>query len=288
MSPEHRALRARIERVRFMTRAIFACRLERSAPPSAAMPVRACLPVSPPAAPSLPPRAKRLAAKRALRERARLDAPPQPHEPPPSSSSVSPPFAHHAAVLPHLRLPDLLEELAPLLRRETVVAASGVAVEERRETCWLSDSGNSFTYSGKVMRGGRLTPQVAAVRDALATLLPGTTTVYDSVLVNHYPSGESAMRFHSDPQGEEWAEETAVVSVGATRRFAFRSRARPSDTSSRTVFEVQNGDVVRMWGDCQARLQHALLPAEPGAATDTARLSLVFKLCRAEGAERVE
>lgn len=220
------------------------------------MTVRACLPVSPPAAPSLPPRAKRLAAKRALRERARLDAPPQPHEPP--SSSTAPPFAHHAAVLPHLRLPDLLEELAPLLRRETVVAASGAAVEERRETCWLSDSGNSFTYSGKVMRGGRLTPQVAAVRDALAALLPGTSTVYDSVLVNHYPSGESAMRFHSDPQGEEWAEETAVVSVGATRRFAFRSRARPSDSSSRTVFEVQNGDVVRMW--CvHARASGALL-----------------------------
>ena len=243
------------------------------------MPVRACLPVAAP--PPLPPRARRLAAKRSLRERARLSSPqlqPPPSSPPADADAASaPPFEHHAGVLPHLRLPDLLEELSPLLRRETVVAASGLSVEERRETCWLSDSGSDFCYSGKVMTGGRLTPRVAAARDALAALLPSGTH-FDSVLVNHYPSGESAMRFHSDPQGEEWAEETAVVSVGAARRFAFRSRARPSDSSSRTVFTVQNGDVVRMWGVCQSLFQHALLP-EPGEA-DSARISLVFKLSR--------
>jgi hypothetical protein len=43
---------------------------------------------------------------------------------------------------------------------------------------------------------GRLTPRVAAARDALAAL---TGVRYDSVLVNYYADGKCGMRYHADP-----------------------------------------------------------------------------------------
>jgi hypothetical protein len=99
------------------------------------------------------------------------------------------------------------------------------------------------------------------------------------------------MRFHADPQGAAWAPETAVVSVGAPRRFVFRATRDPS---VRYAYHVRSGDVVQMHADCQRAFQHALLPekgAAPAPATDAGadspesteealpapRISLVFK-----------
>jgi len=223
--------------------------------------------LSPPAPPPLPPRARRLAQKRRLREESRR------------SSAVPPPlWSHHTSLLPHLSVEALHSELREVLRQDTIVSASsGQPVPERRETAWFSDTGRAFRYSGKLMTGGRLPPTLAAVRDALA-LRFGVS--FDSLLVNHYPHCESRMGWHSDPQGAEWAPPTAVVSVGSPRRFSFRSATAPADATQRAEFIVRSGDVVWMGGDCQARLQHAVLPGEEEEAGP--RISLVFKLSLAD------
>lgn len=222
------------------------------------------------AAPPLAPRARKLAAKRALRQ---ARPPVQPPSPVAAATPAQqePPFEHFPGALVHLQLTvvDLAAETRP--QREAVVTAEGT-LPEQRLTAWQSELGRSFEYSGKVMRAQAqpFTPLVAAARDALSRF----GVRYDSVLVNLYPSGESAMRFHSDPQGDSWATDTAVVSVGATRRFAFRSASAPADPSLRSEFGVVSGDVVVMRGDCQARFQHSILP-DPAAAGP--RISLVFK-----------
>ena len=81
------------------------------------------------------------------------------------------------------------------------------------------------------------------------------------------------MRYHADPdQGTLWDYDTTVVSVGATRRFAFR------DNQLGTVhsFWVMDGDVTHMFGNCQATFQHTVKKAE--SKTEAAsRASLVFK-----------
>ena len=81
------------------------------------------------------------------------------------------------------------------------------------------------------------------------------------------------MRFHSDPQGKEWAADTAVVSVGAPRRFVFRAAGDPA---TRCGVVVRSGDVVHMGPGCQERFQHAVLP-EASAEAAAPRISLVFK-----------
>jgi len=217
-----------------------------------------------------PPRARKLALKRVARleQRARTPSPP-----PFDADAAALPFAVYPNLCPGLSVEALTGEAD--FRRDDVVTASGALLPESRLTGWQSDVGASFHYSGKTMEpSGPLTPRVAAVRDALHQRFG---VRYDSVLLNLYPCGASAMRFHSDPgQGVEWQEDTAVVSVGSERRFVFREIA---DHSRRWAYTLRGGDCVRMFADCQKRLQHAVL-SEAGDVAP--RVSLVFKLSRTQ------
>jgi alkylated DNA repair dioxygenase AlkB len=180
-------------------------------------------------------------------------------------------------------------------------------VQERRETAWQGDEGvGPFAYSGKAMVRHPWSPMVRKIRDTLAqeTYYSNNSNeeqgfpdsfYYDGCLLNHYPDGGSAMRYHSDPdQGLLWDCNTAVASVGASRRFAFRAVEHPQPTTSRAptrqsqkipskstteqphTFLVMHGDVVEMIGDCQERFQHTVKPAD-NRREQAARASLVFK-----------
>lgn len=157
-------------------------------------------------------------------------------------------------------------------------------VPERRQTAWQGDdSVAAFSYSGKSMERQQWSPIVEIVRECLHE---HTTHYYDGCLLNLYPDGESGMRYHSDPdQGSLWDYETAVVSIGATRKFAFRSNPTSSpgrgdggnnNRSKPHVFVLFSGDVTEMFRDCQERYQHTVKTAD--AREETApRVSLVFK-----------
>ena len=188
-------------------------------------------------------------------------------------------------------------------------------VQERRETAWEGDEGIApFAYSGKSMPRHSWSPCVKRIRDQLAlehhqgsgedALHRAMMNVpprmkrgiyYDGCLLNHYPDGGSAMRYHSDPdQGSLWSCETAVVSIGASRRVAFRETtfAAPSVEPSTTktpknqqqqqhqqqphTFVVMHGDAMVMVYDCQERYQHAVKTAD-NKLEQAARASLVFK-----------
>lgn len=148
-------------------------------------------------------------------------------------------------------------------------------VPERRQTAWQGDANvAAFSYSGKSMRRQPWSPLVENVRDCLHHQ---TAHYYDGCLLNLYPDGESGMRYHIDPdQGTLWGYETAVVSIGATRKFAFRSTSNNENGSKPHVFVLFNGDVTEMFRDCQERYQHTVKTAEARAET-ASRVSLVFK-----------
>ena len=57
------------------------------------------------------------------------------------------------------------------------------------------------------------------VRDALVDI---TGVRFDSVLINLYRDGRCGMRYHADPLYGCWTPNTAVVSIGQTRKFVFR------------------------------------------------------------------
>ena len=166
-------------------------------------------------------------------------------------------------------------------RTDTVrTTSTSKTVRERRLTAWEGESVDTipgFAYSGKVMETRPFSPLVLSVRDEL---LRKTAVEYDCCLLNLYPDGESGMRYHIDPdQGALWGHETAVVSVGATRRFAFRTIPGLEDarrTSAVHNFVVLSGDVTEMFAGCQQRFQHTVKTAE-NKEERAARSSLVYK-----------
>ena len=174
------------------------------------------------------------------------------------------------------------------LRREVpfeqsvLMTADGKSVKERRHTAWLADEGiGALAYSGKLMAPASLagSPSVAALRDALERQ---SGERFDCVLCNYYPNGEAACKWHTDPEhGTKWARPTSVVSVGETRRFAFRPMkgvggGGGGGASDRHVFDLFSGDVVAMRDNCNDDFEHAVLPAQ-GDQNRAPRISLVFK-----------
>ena len=171
--------------------------------------------------------------------------------------------------------------------REEIKTSTDKVVTERRETAWQGeDNIPGFSYSGKVMDTRSFSPVVRQVRDVLHQEMG---SYYDCCLLNLYPDGDSGMRYHSDPeQGELWGFDTSVVSVGATRRFAFRGissnvvgeggNGGKRKSSQPHNFVVMDGDVTHMFGDCQFQFQHSVKTAEEKGER-ASRSSLVLKQC---------
>jgi alkylated DNA repair dioxygenase AlkB len=115
---------------------------------------------------------------------------------------------------------ELLAKEVPF-KVEQLVTRDGARVDERRETCWMADEGvGGLAYSGKVMRPTPFTPSV----DALRRLVERKTGQrFDCALLNLYPERSVACKYHKDPDlGRLWARDSVIVSLGETRRFAFR------------------------------------------------------------------
>jgi alkylated DNA repair dioxygenase AlkB len=172
--------------------------------------------------------------------------------------------------VPDLTVPNLLEQVD--FKMDIIKTSSNKIVPERRETAWEGDETVApFEYSGKCMPRRPWSPVVRAVRDRLKEQ---TGVYYDGCLLNHYPDGDSGMRYHVDPdQGTLWDTSTAVVSVGATRKFALRDTLVGSKPH---VFTLLQGDCTEMFGDCQNMFQHTVKTAET-PNEHAARASLVFK-----------
>lgn len=120
---------------------------------------------------------------------------------------------------------------------------------------------------------------------------------FDCALCNHYPDGDSACKFHTDPEhGSHWHRVTCVVSCGQSRRFAFRPIPQASiwnewdiyqhevnseDELSCTpaVLNLFPGDVVLMTRNCNDLFHHAVYSSQSPSTNhlDSSRVSLVFK-----------
>ena len=137
--------------------------------------------------------------------------------------------------IPDLTVANLVDQV-PFQVDAIRTTSTKQIVAERRESAWLGDEGvASFAYSGKSMPRYSWSPLVKTVRDALANS-KDHPYYYDGCLLNHYPDGGSAMRYHIDPdQGTLWDYATDVVSVGASRRVAFRSIPASNATNGKVI-----------------------------------------------------
>ena len=172
---------------------------------------------------------------------------------------------------------------------EQLVTRDGARVDERRETCWMADEGvGGLAYSGKVMRPTPFTPSVDALRQLVERK---TGQRFDCALLNLYPERSVACKYHKDPDlGRLWARDSVIVSLGETRRFAFRKESSGvrEKRAPEHWFRVRGGDAVWMFGDCNDTWEHCVMPGESDVrgdanASDAPRASVVFKRSLATG-----
>jgi len=135
-------------------------------------------------------------------------------------------------------------------------------------------------------------------------------TFFDCALCNHYPDGDSACKFHTDPEhGTHWHRTTAVVSCGTSRMFAFRPipevsiwsewddvvgrksivvEKQQQHENTPAVFQLFPGDTVFMTGVCNDLFHHAVYssPFDKSMGVRNSRVSLVFKRALDRGGGR--
>ena len=144
-------------------------------------------------------------------------------------------------------------------------------VRERRLTALQSVSDTPIEYSGKTMDPMPFTKVVKFVKDIIESRF-GLT--FDSCLINYYQNQEDYMRFHKDDTGVTKSPNIITVSFGETRNFQVRLRA---DKEIKYHFELNNGDVFRMFGNCQDLFDHSIPPVTNGVSKG-GRISLTFRV----------
>jgi hypothetical protein len=201
------------------------------------------------------------------------------------------------------------DPVVPLLRdsipfaKDTIVTRSGSEVQERRGTAWVADEGiGALAYSGKLMPPRSIPSFVKTVMRAAEEAMDIQEPFFDCALCNHYPDGDSACKFHTDPEhGTLWDRTTVVVAAGEDRKFAFRPIAEftswnkwenedlplYSATSGRHDDEQANhlaavshlfaGDIVCMKDQCNDVFYHAVHAADSVSLSPKERISLVLK-----------
>lgn len=193
---------------------------------------------------------------------------------------------------------------------DTIVTRRGDRVLERRGTAWVAEEGiGALAYSGKLMSPSMIPPLVRRIMEEVERAIDTPQMgFFDCALCNYYPEGEAACKFHFDPEhGTMWERLNCVVSVGDSRRFAFRPI--PDQTSwsewdsqrvsqdladaidsgnAPAVIRLFPGDIVSMFANCNDRFHHAVYPESESisserGAKDLRRISLVLKRAIANG-----
>ncbi|MFY7961598.1 MAG: alpha-ketoglutarate-dependent dioxygenase AlkB family protein [Elsteraceae bacterium] len=165
------------------------------------------------------------------------------------------------------RLFDALLRQTPW--REDRLRLGGREVTAPRRVSWHGDPHCVYRYSGARHDPTAWFPALADLRDAVAD---ATGHRFNCALLNLYQDGQDSMGWHSDDEPELGSNPVvASVSLGAERRFRFRSRQAPEETHA---LMLGHGSLLLMQPGCQGRWRHAL---PKSAAVSNPRINVTFR-----------
>jgi alkylated DNA repair dioxygenase AlkB len=167
----------------------------------------------------------------------------------------------------------------------------GREIDSPRRSCWIGDSDAVYTYSRTRFEPRPWPSVLIPVRQRFAQALG---VEFNSVLANLYRDGRDAMGWHSDNEPELGPEPViASLSLGGTRRFAFKRKSKPKSrpdrfgarvddgsdepqliASQRLSLDLSHGSLLVMSGPTQAHYLHALPATTKPVA---ARINLTFR-----------
>ncbi|KUG06097.1 alpha-ketoglutarate-dependent dioxygenase AlkB family protein [Solirubrum puertoriconensis] len=178
-----------------------------------------------------------------------------------------------AAFLPPDEAAALLHELsATIAWRQEPIRMFGREVLQPRLIAWHGDAGATYRYSGLQLEPEPFTPTLHALR---LRLQQATGAAYNSVLLNLYRNGADSMGWHADDEPELGPTPIiASLSLGATRRFRLRPKAKTSFEAKPVSLELTSGSLLLMQGATQQNWQHALPKTAQAVGP---RLNLTFR-----------
>jgi len=164
---------------------------------------------------------------------------------------------------------SLIDQLQESLRWEAdQLILFGKLVTTRRKVVWVGDPKCTYSYSGIKRQPQAWTPELVSIKNRIESL---ANAEFNSCLLNFYHDGEDGMGWHSDDEKELDAHSPiASVSLGSTRKFAFRHKKQKSTA---TLF-LENGSALIMNAPTQEFWQHALLKTK---TIHMPRINLTFR-----------
>ena len=136
--------------------------------------------------------------------------------------------------------------------RQETLRLFGRSIPQPRLSTWYGDPGAHYRYSGLHLDPLPWHPALHALRTRLRRRLGHD---FNSVLANRYRYGRDSMGWHSDDEPELGDEPLiASLSLGATRRFRLRHRARGETLD----LDLDHGSLLIMAGTLQRHWQHQL------------------------------
>ncbi len=164
---------------------------------------------------------------------------------------------------------SLIDQLEKSLRWDAdQLIMFGKLVTTRRKVAWVGDPECTYTYSGVKRNPQAWTPELLSMKTRLEKL---TQSEFNSCLLNFYHDGADGMGWHSDDEKElDTKSPIASLSLGSTRKFAFRHKINKSTIS---IF-LEDGSALIMNAPTQQFWQHALLKTK---TIHTPRINLTFR-----------
>jgi alkylated DNA repair dioxygenase AlkB len=147
----------------------------------------------------------------------------------------------------------------------------GQKIVTRRKVAWIGDAGCSYTYSGVEKHPQAWTPELLLIKNKLEAFSQAS---FNSCLLNLYHDGSDGMGWHSDDEKElDSQSPIASLSLGSTRKFAFRHK---KDKTTTSLF-LESGSLLMMLAPTQEFWLHSLLKTKTIAAP---RINLTFRTIR--------
>ena len=143
-------------------------------------------------------------------------------------------------------------------------------IDSPRQSAWYGDRGAVYRYSGTINEPIPWLPELKALRERLNDFCKNQ---FNSMLANHYRSGNDSMGWHSDDEKELGPEPViASISLGGVRRFLLRHRRR-KDLPTHEIM-LENGSLLVMRAGSQRAWRHSIPKTRRAVAP---RINLTYR-----------
>jgi len=155
--------------------------------------------------------------------------------------------------------------------KQEVMNYYGKTINFPRLTSWYGDDDKPYTFSGITLNPQKWNDVLLEIKNSVEQKVQ---TIFNSVLLNLYRSGNDSISWHTDAEKELGINPViASVNFGATRKFQLRHK----DCKGKVELILTHGSLLIMKGELQHYWQHQV-PKTKKAVKE--RINLTFRVIK--------